>query len=130
MNIQDPIADMLTRIRNACSAGLREVEMPASKMKNAIAAVLKEEGFVADVSVSEDTHPTLSVKLKYHYREPVIEGLTRVSKPSCRVYCGHGEIPRVRNGLGIVVLSTPSGVISDRKARELKVGGEVLCYVW
>ena len=130
MNIQDPIADMLTRIRNACSAGLREVEMPASKMKNAIAAVLKEEGFVADVSVSEDAHPTLSLKLKYHYREAVIEGLTRVSKPSCRVYCGHEESPRVRNGLGIVVLSTPSGVISDRKARELNVGGEVLCYVW
>lgn len=130
MNIQDPIADMLTRIRNACSAGLREVAMPSSKMKAAIASVLKEEGFIAGFTVSEEGHPTLSLTLKYHYREPVIEGLTRISKPSCRVYCGAADIPRVRNGLGIVILSTPAGIISDKTARATKVGGEVLCYIW
>lgn len=130
MNIQDPIADMLTRIRNAGTAGLREVNMPSSKMKVAIAAVLKEEGFVSEFSATEGTKATLNVVLKYQYREPVIEGLKRVSKPSCRIYCGSEDIPRVRNGLGIVILSTNQGIISDRKARELNIGGEVLCYVW
>lgn len=130
MNIQDPIADMLTRIRNATSAGLRTVAMPSSKMKVAMASVLKEEGFIADFSVTEGNKADLTLSLKYQYRDSVIEGLTRISKPSCRVYCGAADIPRVRNGMGIVILSTPNGIISDKTARQLNVGGEVLCYVW
>lgn len=130
MNIQDPIADMLTRIRNANSAGLKQVLIPASKMKAAIAEVLKTEGFVTDYTVGEGNQADIVITLKFFNREPVIEGLTRVSKSSCRIYCGSTEIPRVRNGLGIVILSTPNGVISDRVARASNVGGEVLCYVW
>ena len=131
MSMQDPIADMLTRIRNAGSAGLKKIVMPSSKEKAAIAAVLKEEGYIGDFAVSaEGAKSTLGIEIKYYGGKPVIAGLERVSKPSCRVHCGCAEIPRVRNGLGIVVLSTPKGIISGRKAKAENVGGEIICYVW
>ena len=131
MSMQDPIADMLTRIRNAGSAGLKKIVMPASNEKAAIAAVLKEEGFIGDFAVSgEGAKRTLGIEIKYYGGKPVIAGLERVSKPSCRVHCGCAEIPRVRNGLGIVVLSTPKGIISGRKAKAENVGGEIICFVW
>jgi small subunit ribosomal protein S8 len=129
--MQDPIADMLTRIRNAGAAGLKKIAMPASNEKVAIAAVLKEEGYIGDFAVSgEGAKRTLGIEIKYYGGKPVIAGLERVSKPSCRVHCGCAEIPRVRNGLGIVVLSTPKGIISGRKAKAENVGGEIICYVW
>lgn len=131
MSMQDPVADMLTRIRNAGMASLSEVQMPASKMKLAIAGVMKEEGYISDVYEDGDgVQKSLVIKLKYYKRQPVIEGLKRVSKPSCRTYCGSQEIPKVRNGLGTVILSTPKGIISNRIAVKENVGGEVLCYVW
>ena len=131
MSMQDPIADMLTRIRNAGSAGLKKIVMPCSNEKAAIAAVLKEEGYIGDFAVSgEGAKRTLGIEIKYYGGKPVIAGLERVSKPSCRVHCGCAEIPRVRNGLGIVVLSTPKGIISGRKAKAENVGGEIICYVW
>jgi len=131
MSMQDPIADMLTRIRNAGAASLKEVSMPSSKMKAAIAEVMKEEGYIRDYRVDgEGVIQNLNVALKLYRGEPVIEGVKRISKPSCRVYCGSQEIPRVRNGLGTVILSTPQGIISDRKARKQNIGGEIICYVW
>ena len=131
MSLQDPISDMLTRIRNAGSATLDEAVMPGSKMKSAIAEVLKGEGYILDYSVENDgPKETLTIKLKYYRDKPVIEGIKRVSKPSCRVYCGSSDIPKVRNGLGTVILSTPQGVISNRTAVESNVGGEILCFVW
>lgn len=131
MSLQDPISDMLTRIRNAGAATLDEAVMPGSKMKSAIAEVLKGEGYITDYAVAKDgPKETLTIKLKYYKNKPVIEGLKRVSKPSCRVYCGSTEIPKVRNGLGTVILSTPQGVISNRTAVANNVGGEVLCFVW
>ena len=131
MSMQDPIADMLTRIRNAGAAGLKKIVMPASNEKAAIAAVLKEEGYIGEFAVSgEGAKRTLGIEIKYYGGKPVIAGLERVSKPSCRVHCGCAEIPRVRNGLGIVVLSTPKGIISGRKAKAENVGGEIICYVW
>jgi len=129
--MQDPIADMLTRIRNAAAAGLEKVMIPLSKEKLAIAQVLKEEGYLTSVSVEgEGVKSQIVVVLKYAGVKPVIEGIERVSKSSCRVHCGSREIPRVRNGLGIVVLSTPKGVMSGRKAARENVGGEILCRVW
>ena len=131
MSMQDPIADMLTRVRNAGTAGLKKVEMPSSKEKAAIAAVLKEEGYIADFAVLEEgVKRILSITLKYYQGEPVIAGLQRVSKPSCRVHCGSREIPKVRGGMGNAILTTPNGIMSDRKAREANVGGEILLYVW
>ncbi|MBE6367830.1 MAG: 30S ribosomal protein S8 [Lentisphaerae bacterium] len=131
MSMQDPIADMLTRVRNAGAAGLKKIEMPSSKEKAAIAAVLKEEGYISDFAVLEDgAKRILSVTLKYYQGEPVIEGIQRVSKPSCRIHCTCKDIPKVRGGLGTVVLSTPNGILSGRKAKEANVGGEVLLYVW
>lgn len=131
MSMQDPIADMLTRVRNAGAAGLKKIEMPSSKEKAAIAAVLKEEGYISDFAVLEDgAKRILSVTLKYYQGEPVIEGIQRVSKPSCRIHCNCKDIPKVRGGLGTVVLSTPNGILSGRKAKEANVGGEVLLYVW
>ena len=131
MSMQDPIADMLTRIRNAGAAGLKKIAMPASNEKAALAAVLKAEGYIGDFAVSgEGAKRTLGIEIKYYGGKPVIAGLERVSKPSCRVHCGCAEIPRVRNGLGIVVLSTPKGIISGRKAKAENVGGEIICYVW
>lgn len=131
MSMQDPISDMLTRIRNANAAKLDTVEIPSSKMKAAIAEVLKEEGFILDYKVEgEGTKKTLVIKNKYYNGESVIDGLKRVSKPSCRIYSGAQEVPRVRNGQGIAVLSTPQGIISGRTAAKNNVGGELLCYVW
>ncbi len=131
MSMQDPIADMLTRVRNAGSAGLKRVSMPSSREKAAIAAVLKEEGYIKDFTVAEDgVKRQLVIELKYVDGKPVIEGIERVSKPSCRIHCGSREIPRVRNGLGTVVLTTPKGVMSGRRAAKENVGGEILCYVW
>ena len=131
MSMQDPISDMLTRIRNAGSASLIETAMPTSKLKLAVANVLKEEGYIKDyMEQGEGVKKELVVKIKYYKRKPVIEGIKRVSKPSCRIYCGGQEVPKVRNGLGTVILSTPHGVISGDKAKEQNVGGEILCYVW
>ena len=131
MSMQDPIADMLTRLRNAGAAGLKKIEMPSSKEKAAIAAVLKEEGYISDFAVLEDgAKRILSVTLKYYQGVPVIEGIERVSKPSCRIHCTCKDIPKVLGGLGTVVLSTPNGILSGRKAKEANVGGEVLLYVW
>ena len=131
MSMQDPIADMLTRIRNAAAAGLEKVAIPLSKEKKAVAEVLKEEGYLSSVSVEgEGAKSQIVVVLKYAGVKAVIEGIERVSKSSCRVHCGSREIPRVRNGLGIVVLSTPKGIMSGRKAAQENVGGEILCRVW
>ncbi len=131
MSMQDPIADMLTRIRNAAAAGLEKVAIPLSKEKKAIAEVLMEEGYLSSVSVEgEGVKSQIVVVLKYAGNKAVIEGIERVSKSSCRVHCGSREIPRVRNGLGIVVLSTPKGIMSGRKAAKENVGGEILCRVW
>ena len=131
MSMQDPIADMLTRIRNAGMAGLDKASMPLSREKQAIAGVLKEEGYIKEFAVTgEGAKRELVIELKYADGKPVIGGMERVSKPSCRVYCGVSEIPRVRNGLGIVVLTTPKGIMSGRKAAAENVGGEILCYVW
>ena len=131
MSMQDPLSDMLTRIRNAGSASLTETAMPASIMKKSVAGVLKEEGYIKDYcEKGEGIKKELVIQVKYYKKEPVIEGIKRVSKPSCRIYCGGKEIPKVRNGLGTVILSTPKGVISGTKAKELNVGGEILCYVW
>ena len=131
MSMQDPIADMLTRLRNAGSANLKKVSMPSSKEKVAIADVLKTEGYITDYAVAEDgVKRELVIELKYVNGASVIEGIERVSKPSCRIYCGSREIPRVRNGLGTVVLTTPKGIMSGRRAVKENVGGENLCYVW
>ncbi len=131
MSMQDPIADMLTRLRNAGAAGLKKIEMPSSKEKAAIAAVLKEEGYISDFAVLEDgAKRILSITVKYYQGVPVIEGIQRVSKPSCRIHCTCKDIPKVLGGLGTVVLSTPNGILSGRKAKEANCGGEVLLYVW
>ena len=131
MSMQDPVSDMLTRIRNAGSASLTETAMPASKLKKSVAGVLKEEGYIKDyMEKGEGVNRELVIQVKYYKRKPVIEGIKRVSKPSCRIYCGGKEIPRVRSGMGTVILSTPQGVISGTKAKKLNVGGEILCYVW
>ena len=131
MSMQDPIADMLTRIRNAGAAGLDNVAIPLSKEKEAIANVLKEEGYVRSVAVvGEGVKRQIVITLKYVDGKSVIEGIERVSKPSRRVYCGVASIPRVRNGLGTVILSTPKGIISGRQAVAENVGGEILCFVW
>lgn len=131
MSMQDPLSDMLTRIRNAGMASLTEVKMPSSIMKKAVADVLKEEGFIKAYNENGDgVKKELVVELKYYRKKPVIEGIRRISKPSCRIYCGSTEVPKVKNGLGIVILSTPKGVISGKKAAEMNVGGEIICYVW
>ena len=131
MSVTDPISDMLTRIRNAQMAEKAAVAMPASKLKAAIAAVLKEEGYVEDYAVKESAgnKATLEIALKYYAGRPVIERIERVSKPGLRIYKGSDDIPRVMNGLGIAIVSTPRGVMTDRKARATNVGGEVLCIV-
>jgi small subunit ribosomal protein S8 len=126
----DPIADLLTRIRNASSALLPEVELRHSKLKESIARVLKDEGYVTDCSVEGTTKRTLKVKLKYSGRKGVIVGLKRASRPGLRRYVGATEVPKVLGGLGISILSTPQGVMSGTQAKKQNVGGEVLCYVW
>ena len=130
--LTDPISDMLTRIRNGGQARLTRVAMPSSRMKRELARVLKQEGFIRDFSVTGDEKkPVLTVDVQYgRQNQPMIEGLERISKPSRRVYVGAKEIPRVRNGLGVAILSTPRGLLTDREAREARVGGEVLARVW
>ncbi len=126
----DPIADMLTRIRNGLSAGKTDVTMPLSKLKLSIAQVMKDEGYITDFSKGEtDGKPTLNVELKYYQGKPVIEKMDRVSRPGLRIYKGNDEIPKVLNGLGIAIVSTSKGVMTDRAARKAGHGGEVLCYV-
>jgi len=130
MAMSDPIADMLTRIRNAQMAGKETVSMPSSKVKTAIAAVLKDEGYVDTFGVkTEGGKSTLDIVLKYYAGAPVIERIERVSKPGLRIYKACEDIPRVMNGLGIAIVSTPKGVMTDRKARAANMGGEVLCVV-
>jgi small subunit ribosomal protein S8 len=130
MSMSDPIADMLTRIRNAQRVEKTEVAMPASKIKAAIAQVLKEEGYIEGFQVAaNDGKPELKIGLKYYAGRPVIEKIERVSRPGLRVYKGHDAIPTVMNGLGVAIVSTPQGVMTDRKARATGVGGEVLCIV-
>jgi small subunit ribosomal protein S8 len=134
MSFNDPIADMLTRIRNACMQHHATVAMPKSKLKVAIADILKQEGFIRDyVLQSEEGRPfeNMVITLKYSAdREPVITGLKRVSRPGLRIYSKHAEIPRVRGGMGLAILSTPKGVMSGYEAWRQNVGGEVLAYVW
>lgn len=132
MNVTDPISDMLTRIRNGQAVRRRYVLMPHSRLKQAVAQVLQEEGYVERYDVVRDGQfPVLRVYLKYtRDQKPMIQGLRRVSKPGSRVYTSKSDIPWVRYGLGTVILSTPKGVVSERQARRLGVGGEVLCEVW
>ena len=130
MSMSDPIADMLTRIRNAQSAEKTSVTMPASKLKTAIAQVLKDEGYIEDFKqVENDGKPLLDMELKYHAGRPVIEKIERISRPGLRIYKGAQEIPTIMNGLGIAIVSTSRGVMTDRKARSTGVGGEILCVV-
>jgi len=128
--MSDPIADMLTRIRNASHAGLPDVEVPYSRLKESLAAILKREGYIRDFTVAGQTVKTIKLHLKYEGRRPVLEGLQRVSKPGRRIYTTAVSAPRVRGGLGIAVLSTSRGLMTDAEARKNRLGGEVLCYVW
>ncbi len=125
----DPIADMLTRIRNAQSAGKVDVTMPSSKAKLAIAGVMKEEGYITDFSASSDSKPALTITLKYYQGSPVIDEMKRVSRPGLRIYKNKDELPKVLNGLGIAIISTSAGVMTDKRARAEGRGGEVICTV-
>ena len=130
MSMSDPIADMLTRIRNAQSANKGSVNIPSSKTKNAIANLLKEEGYVTDVeTTTEGAKSVMTVSLKYYEGKPVIDELKRVSRPGLRIYKSATELPKVRGGLGVAVISTSQGLMSDRAARKAGIGGEVLCFV-
>lgn len=126
----DPIANMLTIIRNAQAARLQTVIVPASKVKAAILGILKKEGYVEEVSVSDDVKPVLTVTLRYHDREPAITHIRRISKPGLRVYTKRTAVPRPLRGIGLAILSTPEGILSDKEARKKGVGGEILCEVW
>ena len=129
--VTDPIADMLTRIRNANQMRYKEVEVPASKMKNEIARILKSEGFIVDYKVKKNNiQDILVLSLKYVDKERVITGLKRISKPGLRVYVKATEVPKVLNGLGIAIVSTSKGVMTDKQARNASLGGEVLAYIW
>jgi len=130
MSMQDPLADMLARIRNAQMAEHVSVTLPASKLKAAVANVLKEEGYVSDVTVEEGVKPSMTIRLKYFEGRPVIEKIKRVSRPGLRTYATSHELPKVNNGLGIAIVSTNKGVMTDRAARAAGVGGEVLCTVF
>ncbi len=132
MSMTDPISDYLTRLRNALKAEKKSVDVPASKFKVAISEILKKTGFINDFSIieTEEKKKYVSIKLKYHNGESVIEGLQRVSRPGIRRYVKFDELPRVKNGLGIVIVSTSKGLMTEKKAKELKVGGEVVCKVW
>ena len=131
MVMTDPIADMLTRIRNAQQARHETVDIPSSKMKIEIATILKEEGFITDYSVNGDAKKVITVTLKYgSNNEKVISGIKRISKPGLRVYANGENLPRVLNGLGIAIISTSQGVMTDRNARAKHIGGEVIAYVW
>jgi len=137
MSVSDPIADMLTRIRNAVMAGHQTVSIPSSKLKASIAAILAQEGFIEsyeEVKTASAFNQNIRIKLKYvgtrRSRKPVISGIERVSRPGRRVYTGRKEIPWVRSGIGVAIVSTPKGVMTGNRARQLKVGGEVLCKIW
>lgn len=126
----DPIADMLTRIRNASRALLPTVAIPHSKLKESLANILKQEGYVAEVAVDATFPKTIKVRLKYEGKKSVVEGLKRVSKPGLRKYVGATEIPRVLGGLGVAVVSTSEGIMTGQQCRKKNIGGELLCYVW
>lgn len=130
MTMQDPLADMLTRIRNAQTARIQDIEMPSSTTKVAIAQVLKDEGYIVDYSVNSDDKPLLSIELKYFDGSPVIEEITRISRPGLRQYRNKDDIPVVKGGLGITILSTNKGLMSDRAARAAGIGGELICTVF
>jgi small subunit ribosomal protein S8 len=132
MSMTDPIADMLTRIRNACGSKHRRVDIPVSKMKTEIARILKENNYIQDYQTlqTDEGRHVLRVRLKYAGGQPVIRQLQRVSTPGLRRYVGAGEIPRVRNGLGLAILSTNKGIMSDREARQSRTGGELVAMVW
>ena len=133
MSTSDPIADMLTRIRNAIMARHDTVQIPASRIKISIAKVLKEEGFIRDYEILKGSTPQRMIKIRLAFadrRQSMVSGLQRVSKPSLRVYCGKGEIPRVFGGLGVAILSTPAGILTGQQAWKKGLGGEILCYVW
>jgi small subunit ribosomal protein S8 len=127
--MSDPIADMLTRVRNGQMAGKTEVSMPSSKLKVSICQVLKDEGYISDFIVVGDVRPVVTVKLKYYEGRPVIEKIQRVSRPGLRIFRGSTELPKVLNGLGVAIVSTSQGVMTDRQARAAGHGGEVLCTV-
>jgi small subunit ribosomal protein S8 len=129
MSMQDPISDMLTRIRNGQAASKVSVKMPSSKQKVAIAAVLKAEGYITEFVVAGDTKPELEVTLKYFEGKKVIDTIKRVSRPGLRIYKGANDLPKVMAGLGIAIISTSHGVMTDRAARKASIGGEIICYV-
>ncbi|AGI33869.2 TPA: 30S ribosomal protein S8 [Mannheimia haemolytica] len=129
MSMQDPIADMLTRIRNGQAANKVAISMPSSKLKVAIANVLAEEGYIESVKVVEGVKPELEITLKYFQNKPVVESIQRVSRPGLRIYKRKDELPKVMGGLGIAVVSTSKGVMTDRAARQAGLGGEIICYV-
>jgi small subunit ribosomal protein S8 len=131
MSMQDPIADMLTRIRNALAVEKSVVSMPSSRMKSAIATVMKDEGYISDFSVTESKGKSeLKIELKYFQGRPVIEMMKRISRPGLRTYKGKSELPSVNGGLGVAIISTPGGLMTDSAAREAGLGGEVICYVY
>ena len=130
MSMQDPVADMLTCIRNAHHRSKPEVVMPSSKLKASVAKVLQDEGYIEGYSVSEEVKPKLTLNLKYFEGKPVIEEIVRISKPSLRQYSGSNDLPKVRSGLGIAIVSTSKGVMTDRAARAAGIGGEILCTVF
>jgi len=128
--MSDPISDMLTRIRNAGAAQLPTVELPHSRIKESVAKLLQQQGYIAEVSVEGDAKKKLKLRLKYNGKKNVIEGLKRVSKPGLRRYVGATEIPRVRGGLGVAIVSTSEGLLTDQQARKKNLGGELLAYIW
>ena len=128
--MSDPISDLLTRIRNAGAAQLPSVELPHSRIKDSVAKLLQQQGYITDVSVEGDTKKKLKLRLKFNGKKSVIEGLKRVSKPGLRRYVGATEIPRVRGGLGVAIVSTSEGLLTDQQARKKNLGGELLCYIW
>lgn len=130
MSMQDTLADMFTRIRNAQGAGKASVAMPSSKVKASVADVLKNEGYIADYAVDSNVKPTLSIELKYYEGKPVIESIDRVSRPGLRTYKSSNELPKVEAGLGIAIISTSKGIMTDRAARAAGIGGEVICTVF
>lgn len=130
MSMQDPVSDMLTRIRNAHHRSKPDVSMPSSKLKVSLAAVLQSEGYIDGYSVSDEVKPSLTLALKYFEGKPVIAEIDRISKPSLRRYSGSGDLPKVRSGLGVAIISTSQGVMTDRAARAVGIGGEVLCTVF
>ncbi|MGE0352760.1 MAG: 30S ribosomal protein S8 [Gemmatimonadales bacterium] len=131
MSMTDPIADMLTRIRNACEAGHRRVDVPVSKLKAEVARLLRDNHYIADFKILDDgAHGVLRLYLKYHNEKPVIRQLERVSSPGLRRYVKSRELPRVKNGLGMAIVSTPKGLMSDRDARTANLGGELLAVIW